>query len=398
MDVPVLYFCSYIIPEIKSYYDIDWHSRAGLSKKKTALSSLKNEEFSVTVVSPIIPGGSKARFYGKRQFHDDEHDVDVIVPPTLNLFGLTPLNHAIATVLTILYSISLFVRFESPVSLFYNFRPEVALPGLMGKLLFGAPYVLQYEDGLFVHQSRLRRVTAKITKYLCNSSLDGAICTNTNLGDVLHTDNIGIVRGFPSIGMPDTLPSRKYADPNKVVVMFAGHFDSVRGIDMFLDVVPQIDSENVAFWISGTGRDDEKRRVRERVRQLNDDRVTYFGTLPWEEYRARVVSADILVNFQSPDEPISTYTFPSKLLDFMSAGRVVVSTDMSDLAEELSDEIVVDGTRIESIVFTLSETIERRKAGEADSGRIARNWIETHCTEEYAGKQYRKVIENAVAD
>jgi glycosyltransferase involved in cell wall biosynthesis len=353
---------------------------------------LLTDGWDVTVVSPVVPGGSGLSVYGAETFHDEERDVNVLVPPTATVFGIRPINHALTLALAVLYTVILYHRFDETVSLTYNFRPENALPSFVGKHLFGTTYVLQYEDGLFVHQSRLRRVTAKFTKRLCNSSLDGAVCTNTNLADVLETNNTRIFRGFPSIGMPETLPDSVYADSERVIIMFAGHFDSVRGIDLFLDAVPQLEKEDVALWISGTGRDEEKARVRDRIEQINDDRITYFGTLPWEEYRKRVVSADILVNFQSPDMPISAYTFPSKLLDFMSAGAVVVSTDMSDLSAELGEELVIDGATAEDVRLILEETVDSYQNSDLETNSRARDWVETHCTHEYAGEQYGAVI------
>ncbi|WP_256301971.1 glycosyltransferase [Haloarchaeobius salinus] len=368
-----------------------------MSKKRSAISSIQTEGLEVTVVSPVVPGGTGLDTYSSQVFHDDEHDVEVLVPPTANVFGITVVNHVITIILTLLYSITIYQKYEGGTSVSYNFRPENALPGLIGKHGFGFPYVIQYEDGLFVHRSALRRITAKLTKRLCNGSLDGGICTNTNLAAVLDTENTAIVRGFPSIGMPDTLPNPEYEEPDRTVVMFAGHFDTVRGIDLFLDVVPQIDNENVEFWISGTGRDEEKERIRNRVNRINDNRITYFGTLPWEEYRTRVVSADVLVNFQSPEMPISTYTFPSKLLDFMSAGSIIVSTDMSDLRSELSDELIIGGRTEQDITSSLDSTIDRCKTGNLDVGERARAWVTTHCTHEYAGEQFGNVIERAMA-
>jgi glycosyltransferase involved in cell wall biosynthesis len=351
----------------------------------------------VTVISPIPPGGRGLEFYPAGAYRDDDHDIEVLVPPTANIFGVSVLNHTVTVILAALYSMLLYRRLDDVVSISYNFRPENAIPGLIGKWIYSTPYVLEYQDGLFVHQSRLRRVTAKVTKQLCNSSLDGGICTNKNLASILATDNTGIVRGFPSIGMPDTLPNPDYAKPDKTVVMYAGHFDPVRGIDMFLDVVTQIKNEDVEFWISGTGRDEEKERIRSRTKRIDDERITYFGTLPWEEYRTRVVSADVLVNFQDPDMPISTYTFPSKLLDFMSASGIILSTNMSDLESELSDELVIGGKTEKEIRLALSETIESCKVRDLEVGNRAQHWVETHCTQEHVGNQFTTVITRAMA-
>jgi glycosyltransferase involved in cell wall biosynthesis len=197
--------------------------------------------------------------------------------------------------------------------------------------------------------------------------------------------------------MPETLPNRDYADPDHTIIMFAGHFDPVRGIDRFLDVTAVLETEEIQFSISGTGREEEKQHVRDRVQRLDDARITYYGTLPWEEYRTRVISADILVNFQSPDAPISKYTFPSKLLDFMSAGKIVISTDISDLSEALGEELVIGGRTTDELVAAVSNTVERYRTADLETGHLARDWVEANCTHEYTGAQYGRVIRTAVS-
>jgi len=395
MSESLLYISPYLPEEIRERYERTWHSRAGLNEMQGTIRSLQTDGWDVTVVSPVIPGGDGFDTYPVMRAHDEDRDTDVVVPPTATVFGLKPVNYAITVVFTLVYTVLLYAKLDETVTVSYNLRPETAVPGLLGKYAFGSPYVLQYEDGLFVHRSRFLRLIAETTKRLCNNHLDGAVCTNRKLEQVLTTDNTAVVRGYPSIGMPETLPDPDYADPDHVVVMFAGHFDRVRGIDRFLDIATTVDVEGVRFWISGTGYEEQKHRVRDRVQQLDDDRITYFGTLPWEEYRTRIVSADILVNFQSPEAPISEYTFPSKLLDFMSAERVVVSTDMSDLAEALDDQLVIGGRSTDELRSTMTETIEQYRADKIDTGSHARDWVEANCTHEHAGAQYGCVLRAA---
>lgn len=395
MSTQVLYICSYLIPSVRNQYNRIWFSRAGLNEKRGTVTSLHANGSDITVLSPVIPDGRTLGYQSAKEFRDGECDMDVIVPPAFNVFGLVPINYAFTVLSTVVYAILLYRRYNYTVTLSYNFRPENALPGLVGKYIVGTAYILQYEDGLFVHQSSLRRISAKLTKRLCNPSLDGAVCTNRPLADTLATTNIAIVRGYPSIGMPETLPNPLYRDKDNTVIMFAGSFDQIRGVDWFIDIIPRIEGDDVTFWISGTGRDDQKARVSERVQMIDDNRVTNFGTLDWAEYRRRIVSADILVNLQDPEAAITEYTFPSKLLDFMSAGQVIVSTDMSDLESEFPNELVVDGKTVESFTKTLEQTITAYRNDEIDTGTCAQLWVESNCTKEYAGNQYQHVFRNA---
>jgi glycosyltransferase involved in cell wall biosynthesis len=197
--------------------------------------------------------------------------------------------------------------------------------------------------------------------------------------------------------MPEELPIPS-GETDEVVVMFAGRFDRVRGVDPFLDVAPDVlaNREDVVCWISGYGPDEEIERVRGRVEEIDADRIEFFGTLPWEEYRQRIVDANVLVNFQDPDAPISRYTFPSKLLDFLSATTPVVSTDMSDLAEHFDDKLFIAGTQHNELVRGVERVAELTEEEQVPS--IAENgceWVEEECTHEAVGGKLFALIGRA---
>lgn len=390
----LLYVTPYWSDAIRATYPESWHSTAGLRKMENVVKGLLEKDVAVTIYSPLILDGSGLQYHPPARISDPGLEIDVVVPPTVNVFGIRYLNHAIMVVLSTVFVAYAFRREEWLAIMAYNFRPETALPGLLGHLVSGSPFLLEYEDGLFVHPNPVRRLTAKIANTICDPFLDGAICANIHLAEELRTENVAIVRGTPSIGMPDELPPRRYVDEENTIIMFAGHFDETRGIDVFLHLVSKLELSDVRFWISGTGRDEELRQLERKLDRLADNRILFFGTLPWEEYRARVVSADILVNLQDPTAPISRYTFPSKLLDFMSAGRLIVSTDMSDLKGSFDEEMIIDGQTNDELVRTIERTIRRlRTGGVEEYGPRAEQWVREHCQRGRMGRDIKAVIE-----
>jgi glycosyltransferase involved in cell wall biosynthesis len=199
---------------------------------------------------------------------------------------------------------------------------------------------------------------------------------NTNLEDLVHTDNTVVVRGFPSI---DTEVVDEYNEcTDTTTVMFAGRLDELRGIDLFLNTINHINSKDVQFWISGYGpRSDE---INDYVSNLNDNRVSFFGTLPKDVYLKKLVAADIFVNFQKQDEKISHYTFPSKLLDYMICEGVIVSTKMSDL-KRINELLILEDE--EHIVERLSEVVQQYSRSDNpydQQVQRARNWVISECS------------------
>jgi glycosyltransferase involved in cell wall biosynthesis len=226
------------------------------------------------------------------------------------------------------------------------------------------------------------------------STIDGAICASDPLTTLLKTENTVVFRGFPSIGMPDELPE-PVDDSGSQTVMFSGRFDDVRGINTFLDIVPAVAEQvdDARFWIAGYGDEKACARIQAEAETLSCN-ATYFGTLPWEEYRARIVSANVLVNFQDPTLPISQYTFPSKLLDYMSAGATVVTTNVGDIKETFRNELYITAFDDEKLANAVAICLTEEEMNSYNDR--AQAWIKKECDEEVVGKRISRVLETAI--
>lgn len=387
----VLYLGSIISESLEEEYDLEYYSKAGDNKKRGIIASLTETGTEVTVVSPLLGNNNSGKWYRRRQFVDEELGTTVHTPSVVDIYGLNYIWLALSTTYLV---IRLLLSRSFTAIIFYDFSLETALPSLVARLLLGTNIILEYEDGLFYHDNRVIRWSAKLLRRVCNPVLDGAICVNTELESVLSTENTAIVRGFPSVGMPGELPDPSFQQ-KQPVVMFAGRMDEVRGASRFLDVVEELEESEFQFWMCGYGSETELERYEKRVRGMTNDQLQFFGTLPWEEYRDRVVSADVLVNFQDPGHPISRYTFPSKLLDFLSAGSIVVSTDMSDLRRCLDDELVVAGKSQGALVAELERMSQRGVDEYEDYGSRGQTWIRNNCSQDAVSEKVNQVIDAA---
>lgn len=388
----ILYIAPLITDEIEDAYGLDWYSPAGNKKRQGIIDCLIEDGYDVTVVSPPPLRNAERKTRRSQKFYRD-NAVEVVVPAVVNVFNITPLNYLLLACFTTLTVLRLSTRQRWDAIMFYNFRLETAVPAALASTLSRVPAVLEYEDGLFVDDCLPIRLLAWVLRLPMRGYVGGAICVNRRLESQVLTKNTAIVRGFPSIGLPDDLPPPAYTSDDRTVIMFAGKLDRIRGVDRFLDVISVIDREDLLFWISGHGPPQEVRRVAQAVDVLDDERVEYFGTLPWEEYRRRVVSADVLVNLQNPNHRKSEYSFPSKLLDFMSAGATIVTTDMSDISNDFRDEMVIIGVHANKVEDALEMAIA--ECQDNPRGERAQQWIRTNCTYWAVGKNIRTVIEHA---
>jgi glycosyltransferase involved in cell wall biosynthesis len=138
--------------------------------------------------------------------------------------------------------------------------------------------------------------------------------------------------GEDLLDLPPTPP-----DPARCNVYFAGTLAEVSGTDLLLKAIEHIEQPGYQFWFSGRGPLDEM--IREAARR--DSRITHWGFVSREKYCELLQRATVLINPRPSRLPENRYNFPSKLMEYMAAGRPIISTATSDVAEHYRDAIVL---------------------------------------------------------
>ena len=150
-------------------------------------------------------------------------------------------------------------------------------------------------------------------------------------------------RGRPSMRM--VRPPASYlldlpqppAEPAAHAVYFAGALSESAGVDLLLDAIPHVTDPTLEVWFSGRGT------LEERLKQqaASDSRIRFFGFVTEEEYSTMLQRAAVLVNPRPSRLLENRYNFPSKLMEYMAAGRPVLSTATSDVAEHYGSDVIV---------------------------------------------------------
>lgn len=152
-----------------------------------------------------------------------------------------------------------------------------------------------------------------------------------------------------------------------ITVMYAGLLAPVTGVDILLRAFASIRQNNVRLVLSGKGPlEDEVRTAQER-----DPRIHYVGFLDQADYYRLLNEANIFVNPRNMELPENRNNFPSKVLEYLATGRIVVSSKFSgyqafteafrfyDGAEEGLAQALMSA--IESYPETCKETYQRNK-------------------------------------
>ena len=118
------------------------------------------------------------------------------------------------------------------------------------------------------------------------------------------------------------------------IVMYAGGLGAQNNIELLMDACNATEAVE-ELWICGSGGnvDDIKARSKGKIK--------YLGNLSPEEIMPLEQKAKLLVNLRNPDLEITRFAFPSKILEYMSSGTAVLSTNLEGIPKEYHSYISV---------------------------------------------------------
>ncbi len=155
---------------------------------------------------------------------------------------------------------------------------------------------------------------------------------------------------------------------DKKVLMYCGALSDVYNITTLLEAfqLTEIDAE---LWLFGGGT--REKEVKEATEK--DSRIKFFGKVPREELLHRQKEAHVLINIKSSDDDFTKYAFPSKILEYMTAGTAVLSTKIGGIPDEYyeyiytieNEDVKAIGEKIEEILnLPIEELEEKGKKGQ----------------------------------
>lgn len=161
----------------------------------------------------------------------------------------------------------------------------------------------------------------------------------------------------------------------RTTLTYAGTLNARYGIVNLLQAFSSIDDPDIFLQICGRG-DSEDQVI---AYANNDSRITYYGQLSRVEVLELLINSTVLLNPRSNDEDFAQYSFPSKILEYMSAGRPVIAYELDGMPREYGDYLIYVS---ESGVAPLADRIvevSRRSDEELNAiGARARKFVLEH--------------------
>lgn len=116
----------------------------------------------------------------------------------------------------------------------------------------------------------------------------------------------------------------------KKVILYSGTINERNGLSILMEAFKKLDTDYELHFY-GTGVDVEN-VIRESKKC---SRIKYMGTVSSEEIARAQQEALIAVNPETMNHSFATYSFPSKLLVYLSSGAATISTKLPCIPEEM---------------------------------------------------------------
>ncbi len=170
-------------------------------------------------------------------------------------------------------------------------------------------------------------------------------------------------------------------------IVYTGTLNWAYGIGRLLEAFARIEQRNYRLVICGEG---EARAAIEAAAR-SDGRITFFGQVDREKSREVQRQATVLVNPRDAEGDYTRYSFPSKLIEYLSSGRMVAAYKLPGIPKEYDDHLqYIPGSRAEEMATKLIELCELPPEARERAAAKARRFVYERTN---ARRQAERIIE-----
>lgn len=297
----------------------------------------------VDIINPLFvgnyPGEYKKAFIGRKEWSHREGSKNVS-PSTLNIFGLKQLLR----LFNLTYEIRKKLREYNGDSIVvvYSLNTSFLLSLILALIGYkNVPTCLIVPDlPLFyinnAGKSRFYRILKsldwKLMLFFCKK-IDSFILLTEAMKDKI---NVADRPYMISEGICEVEATPCDVQINEKTITYTGTLDIEFGV---LDLIRNFLSVAEEDWVLNIAGGGNAKKTIEEI-SSKDNRVRYCGVLTNEETKVLQCSSRVLINPRSSDEEFTKYSFPSKTMEYLKAGRPVIMHKLPGIPNEYDDYLI----------------------------------------------------------
>ena len=169
-----------------------------------------------------------------------------------------------------------------------------------------------------------------------------------------------------------TIVPRHLMNKDVIVCSYMGSLARDTGIELLVEAFQKIDEKRSKLVIYGGGEIEDY--VKEKARQYCN--IEYGGLVSNEKATLLQLESDLLINPRPVSIGYAAYSFPSKIMEYMSSGTPVLTTRLSGMPEEYFQYVyTIEDDSVEGIHNALLQVLSLSNEERMEKGRAAQQFV-----------------------
>lgn len=323
-------FLSSLIPDKPEYINQAF-SRSGNNVLMGIADSLYKSNYSVDCISyRPTPSYPRAPIFIKKEVTNLASGLQIQILPTVNIKAFKNLCEGLGCFQVIKKWKKRHKGDDCRVLVYNIYDPPLPFLYYACKLYDIKLYCIFYDLGVppkNLNLSRITMVSYKVSELFVSrymKKIDGRIIINESIINhyAPNSDFLLIDGGVNDVVVSKLFPL-SVSEKKEYVFVCAGMLWQQNGTRLLLDALKITSNPDIRIVFAGKGNDEEL--IKNAAK--NDSRISYKGMLSMDQLFEEYDKADVLMNLRI--EEIIDFHFPSKLLEYLVMGKLVLSTEIA---------------------------------------------------------------------
>ncbi len=171
--------------------------------------------------------------------------------------------------------------------------------------------------------------------------------------------------------------------------LYAGLLDAEYGVKNMVDGFIRSDIDGAELHICGKGPyEEELKSIAEK-----DKRIVYHGSMLNKDVVNMEMTCDLLINPRPVSGEFTKFSFPSKILEYMSSGTATLATELPGIPKEYFEYLLkIDDDTSSGIAKAIKNALARTKYELHIVGRNAKKWVIANKSQKQQGLRLLELI------
>ena len=204
------------------------------------------------------------------------------------------------------------------------------------------------------------------------SNVDGLVLLTDDMMDFIANKEVPHITMEGVVDVETMAAGPIYSSLDQEIILYTGTLLKMFGVMNLVKAFQKVDNDRVQLWLCGAGDSIDDIEVAAR----EDKRIRFYGLVNSQTALSLQRQATILVNPRTSEGEYTKYSFPSKTLEYLLAGKTVIINRLKGIPEEYYEYVYTpkDET-VESLADCIQEVLKTDASIRHEKAEAGRNFV-----------------------